>query len=265
MNKTTILKTLVLAMFLYVPAQSFAWGMLGHRIVGQIADSYLSKKAKKNVASILGHESVAMSANWADFIKSDSNYNYLSTWHYINIPGGLNEDDAIKAIKSDTSMTAYNRINFLIAELKKKELPLVTKQMYLRLLIHFVGDIHQPMHVGRPDDRGGNRIRVLWFKDPYNLHQIWDEVLIDHQQLSYTEYANAINYASPSQRAEWNKSDLCNWMYESYLVAEQIYADVKTNEDKLGWNYNFKYKAVLEDRLLRGGVRLAYILNQIFG
>jgi len=258
-------RLILLTAIIYLPLQSFSWGVLGHRIVGQIADSYLSKKAKKNIASILGNESIAMGSNWADFIKSDSTFNYLAPWHYINIKAGLSEDEAIQAIMSDTSITAYNRINFLKSELKKKELPLVTKQLYLRLLIHIVGDIHQPLHVGRPDDRGGNRVRVLWFKDPYNLHQIWDEVLIDFQQLSYTEYATAINHTTATQRAEWNKSNLSYWMYESYLLAEQIYGDVKTNEDKLGYQYNFKYKAVLEDRLLRGGVRLAYILNEIFG
>jgi hypothetical protein len=265
MKNRHISRIILISAVIYLPLQSFGWGLLGHRIVGQIADSYLSKKAKKNIAGILGHESIAMSSNWADFIKSDSTYNYLSSWHYINIKGGLSEDQAIQAIMSDTSTTAYNRINFLKTELKKKELPLVTKQLYLRLLIHFVGDIHQPLHVGRPDDRGGNRIRVLWFKDSYNLHQIWDEVLIDHQQLSYTEYATAINFTNPAQRMEWNKSDLAHWMYESYLIAEEVYGDIKTNEDKLGYQYNFKYKAVLEDRLLKGGVRLAYMLNEIFG
>lgn len=265
MHKKIVSIIVIVFTLLYLPLQSFSWGLLGHRIVGQIAESYLSKKAKKAVWAILGNETLAMGANWPDFIKSDSTYNYLGPWHYINIKGGLNEQQAIQAIEADTSVNAYTKINFLKAELKKKDLPLATKQMYLRLLVHLVGDIHQPLHIGRPDDRGGNRIRVLWFKDSYNLHQIWDEVLIDFQQLSYTEYAKAINFSSPAQRAQWNSPGLSYWMYESYVIAEQIYGDVKTNEDKLGFQYNFKYKAVLEDRLLRGGVRLAYILNEIFG
>jgi hypothetical protein len=265
MKKTYIAGAMIAIVLLYLPFSSKAWGVLGHRIVGQIADSHLSPKAKKAITGILGNESIAMSSNWADFIKSDSAFNYLGPWHYINIKGGLDEEQAIRAIEADTSVTVFNRINFLKAELKKKTLPLVTKQMYLRLLIHLVGDIHQPLHVGRPDDRGGNRIRVLWFKDSYNLHQIWDEVLVDFQQLSYTEYAAAINFSKLSQRIEWNKSSLSYWMYESYLIAEQIYGDIKTNEDKLGYQYNFKYKAVVDDRLLKGGVRLAYMLNEIFG
>ena len=88
--------------------------------------------------------------------------------------------------------------------------------MYLRLLIHIVGDVHQPLHVGRKGDRGGNDIKVTWFGESSNLHKIWDEGLIDNQQLSYTEYVNAINFTTPQQRAEWQKDPFEKWFYESY-------------------------------------------------
>ena len=67
------------------------------------------------------------------------------------------------------------------------------------MLIHLVGDIHQPMHTGRSDDQGGNKIKVMWFNEPKNLHQVWDDQLILFQQLSYTEYAAAINHTTPAQ------------------------------------------------------------------
>jgi hypothetical protein len=118
--------------------------------------------------------------------------------------------------------------------------------------------------VGRPDDLGGNKIRVLWFNDPYNLHQVWDDVLVSFQKLSYTEYAGAINFVSKEQKVTWQAEPVSQWFYDSYLVAEKIYSDVRGNEDKLGYQYNFKYKATLEAQLLKGGVRLAGILNAIF-
>lgn len=250
---------------MYIPVQSMAWGLLGHRIVGQIAESYLSKKTKKSITDILGNESVAMSSNWPDFIKSDPAYKYLSNWHYVNLKQGLQQQEAINIIEKDTATNAYTKINWLKAQLKSGNATLENKRMYLRLLIHIVGDIHQPLHVGRPDDLGGNKIRVMWFNSPYNLHQIWDEVLIDFQQLSYTEYATAINFTSKDQRANLNKQPLSYWFFESYQLAEQIYGDVKGTEEKLGYQYNFKYKAMLEAQLLKGGVRLAGILNEIFG
>ncbi|HET9433940.1 MAG TPA: S1/P1 nuclease, partial [Chitinophagaceae bacterium] len=160
-------KTLLLTIaFVGVSISSFAWwGQNGHRIVGEIADSYLSNKARKAIREILGNESVAMTSNWADFIKSDSTFNYLNPWHYINVKQGLSQTEFNTVLQNDTVTDAYTKLNFLITELKSQQLPLDKKQMYLRLLIHIAGDIHQPLHVGRLEDLGGNRIRVLWFGD----------------------------------------------------------------------------------------------------
>ncbi|MBC7936926.1 MAG: S1/P1 nuclease [Rhizobacter sp.] len=265
MRISPVYKAIIMSICLYIPLQSAAWGVLGHRIVGQIADSYLSKGAKKAIAGILGNESVAMSSNWPDFIKSDPAYKYLSNWHYANIKGGLTQEQVINLLEKDTATNAYTKINWLKSELKRKEISVTDKQMYLRLLIHIVGDIHQPLHVGRLDDLGGNKIKVLWLNDPYNLHQIWDEVLIDFQQLSYTEFATAINYTTKQQRNTLQQQPMSFWFWESYQIAEQVYGDVKGTEEKLGYQYNFKYKAILEAQLLKGGVRLAGILNEIFG
>ncbi|RYD76508.1 MAG: S1/P1 Nuclease [Sphingobacteriales bacterium] len=265
MKLPSAIKTTLLLICLYIPFQSQAWGLLGHRIIGQIAESYLSKKAKKSIVEILGNESVAMSSNWPDFIKSDPAYKYLGNWHYVNLKQGLTQAEVINIIEKDTATNAYTKINWLKGQLKSGAGSPEDRKMHLRLLIHIVGDIHQPLHVGRPDDLGGNKIRVMWFNDPYNLHQIWDEVLVDFQQLSYTEYATAINFTTKEQRTSLNQQPMSQWFFESYQIAEKIYGDVKGTEEKLGFQYNFKYKATLEAQLLKGGVRLAGILNEIFG
>jgi hypothetical protein len=137
--------------------------------------------------------------------------------------------------------------------------------MYLRLLIHITGDIHQPMHVGRLEDLGGNKIKVMWFNDAANLHQVWDEKLINFQQLSYTEYVAAINHTSKAQRNEWYSEPLNSWLYQSYKYAEKIYSDIKQPDQKLDYKYNFNYIGILNERLLKGGVHLAGLLNEIFG
>lgn len=265
MKIKSILKVSFVTLAMYIPVQSMAWGLLGHRIVGQIADSYLTKNARKGVAGILGNESVAMISNWPDFLKSDPAYKYLGPWHYVNIKQGMTQEQVVTLLEKDTATNAYTKINWLKATLKRKDIAAADKKLYLSLLIHIVGDIHQPLHVGRPEDLGGNKIKVLWFNDSYNLHQVWDEVLIDFQQLSYTEYANAINFTSKQQRNTWQQQPMSLWFWESYQVAEQVYGDVKGTEEKLGFQYNFKYKATLEAQLLKGGVRLAGILNEIFG
>jgi hypothetical protein len=138
------------------------------------------------------------------------------------------------------------------------------KVMYLRLVIHIVGDIHQPLHTGHLSDRGGNDIKVTWFNEPTNLHSVWDSKLVDYQQLSYTEYASAINFTTKEQRAQMVQGGLAQWLYDSHQIVQPIYAKVKAN-DKLGYRYNFDNIAVLNQQLLKGGVRLASVLNDIFG
>lgn len=260
-----IIKAFCIVFIAALPFNAMAWGVLGHRIVGEIADGYLSKKAKKEVYAILGIESIAMSSNWADFIKSDPSYNYLSNWHYINIKGGLTLQQFQAYLDADTAVDAYTRINFLTAELKKKDLAADKKLLYLRVLIHLAGDVHQPMHVGRLEDLGGNRTRVLWFKDSVNLHQVWDDRLINFQQLSYTEYATAINHTTKDMVAQWQSEPLGTWFFQSYQYAEKIYSEIKTPFQKLDYKYNFDYVNILNSQLLKGGVHLAGLLNEIFG
>ena len=265
MNLKYIRKILLIGFCIYLPFQTMAWGVLGHRIVGEIADSYLTKKAKRGVYEILGTESIAMSSNWADFIKSNPAYGYLYNWHFINLDGGLTEEQVHNYLATDTATDAYTKINFLVAELKKKELAKDDKLLYLRLLIHIVGDIHQPLHVGRFQDRGGNRVKVLWFSDSANLHQVWDERLINFQQLSYTEYAAAINHTTKDQRKEWQHEPVSTWIYHSYQYAEKIYRDIKKPDQRLDYKYNYDYLDILNQQLLKGGVHLAGLLNEIFG
>lgn len=250
---------------LYIPFYSMAWGVLGHRIVAGIAETYLTKKARKEIMRILGEESMAIASTWADFIKSDPSYNYLSPWHYMNIKAGLGTQDFHTYVEQDTATDAYTKLNFLIAELKNKQLPADKKQMYLRLLIHIVGDVHQPMHLGRLEDLGGNKVQVLWFRDSTNLHALWDEKLIDGQQLSYTEYIAAINHTSKQQRLDWQKQPLNDWLYESYEASEQLYREITQPWQRLSYKYNFDHIRLLNERLLKGGIRLAGVLNEIFG
>lgn len=249
---------------LCLPFCSLAWGVLGHRIVGEIAESYLTPKAKAEIKKILGNESVAIASNWADFIKSDTSYRYLNSWHYINLNSGLSEEQIHAYLHADTATDVYTKMKFLVAELKKKNLSPDKKRMYLRLLIHFVGDIHQPLHVGRREDQGGNRVKVSWFNTPTNLHAVWDESLVNFQQLSYTEYTAAINFASLKQRKQWQQQPLSQWIAESYKLAQNVYADITEDNQRLSYEYNFKHIATVNSQLLKGGVRLAGLLNEIF-
>lgn len=240
-----------------------AWGMSGHRIVGEIANAYLTQKTRSEIKKILGTESIAMSSNWPDFIKSDTTYRYLNSWHYIDVENNLSYNEFKSAVQKDTATDAYTKLNFIIKQLKNKNLLHDKKLFYLRLLIHIAGDIHQPLHVSGKGDMGGNNIKVLWFNEPSNLHRLWDEQLIEYQQLSYTEYTAAINHTTLKQRNAWQKQPMYAWLYESYQISGQLRNELKPDQ-KLSYQYNFRYIKTLNEQLLKGGVRLAGLLNEIF-
>ncbi|MEO6521039.1 MAG: S1/P1 nuclease [Mucilaginibacter sp.] len=263
----SIKKLILAALFFYLPTQVMAWGQLGHRVVAQIADSYLTPKARLELGKILGNESLAMAANWADFIKSDPSYKYLSQWHYVDLKQGATFAESSLYLKEDTIPNAYNKLNFMIKELKtNKALAKDKKLMYVRLIIHIVGDLHQPFHAGRADDQGGNKIQLMWGNEQTNLHSIWDSKLIETQQYSYTEYAHNLNHTTATQRAEWQKTDLLHVIYESNQIAESVYNEIKEPNQKLNtYKYIFDHIHTAEEQMLKGGVRLAGILNNIFG
>lgn len=261
-----IIKTVFFATVLfYLPLRSLAWGQQGHRIVGEIADSYLTAKARAEIQKILGTESMAIASTWADFIKSDTTYKYLNAWHYADFPKGLSASAVQTELQHDTTTDAYTRLNFLVSELKKKNLPQDKKLMYLRLVIHIVGDIHQPLHVSPDGDAGGNDIKVSWFGQSSNLHRVWDEQIIDDQKLSYTEYTKAINHTTISQRKKWQSQPISEWMAESYELSVQLHNEIKDANPKLSYVYIFNHLGTVNQQLLKGGVHLAGLLNQIFG
>lgn len=264
MNKLslrTFTRTFFVITALLLSYYSFCWGITGHRVVGEIAQQHLSKKAKKELKKLIGRESLAWWANWPDFIKSDSSWNHASVWHYVDLPGHMQKDSFIAELKKLPGKNLYSQIKDMVAQLKNKSLPLEQRQIAFRFLVHLVGDLHQPLHVGRDEDQGGNKIVVYWFDKKTNLHSLWDSMLIDFQQYSYSEYAKLLDIADADKVKAWQSSSLEEWFYESHVISDAIY-DASPNEAKLGYKYNYQFQKVLDEQLLKGGVRLAALLNK---
>ena len=136
------------------------------------------------------------------------------------------------------------------------------KWQALAFYIHFVGDIHQPLHVGRRDDRGGNDITVKWFGQPKNLHAVWDSAIIENQKLSYTEYANFLNNYSADTIKLWQSAEYLDWAKDSKAKRANVY---NFSEDKeLSYKYVYKNTPILNEQMSKAGVRLAGMLNKIF-
>ena len=258
MNRSTftIFLTLLLGV---IYSDSLSWGRTGHRVVGHIAQKHLSKKALKNIRLIMGNESIAMASNWMDEIKSDRVYDHMNPWHYCTIPDGMTYAEAGTPDEGDAIAT----IERLIRELETKQFTDEDELFALKSLIHLIGDIHQPLHVGNGEDRGGNDIKVKWFWNDSNLHRVWDSGMIDSQQLSFTEMAASIDFATDAQIQKWQSDPLMTWIEESKSLRNQVY-DLPENMS-IGYEYNYKNWDTAEQRLLQAGIRLAGVLNMIYG
>ncbi len=234
----------------------FAWGKTGHRIVGEIAETYLTKNAKDQIKKLMGHHNISRMTVWADEIKSDPDWKHANNWHWCTIPDGENYS------KGAHEGLAVEKVKEFISLLKTKQSTLEEKQIALKFLVHIIGDLHQPLHVGNGKDRGGNSIRIKWFGEATNLHSIWDTKLIDFQKLSYTEYAHYLLIDEDrSMIRKWQADSLLVYVNESKILRTQCY---EFSKEDLKWEYFYNNKSLLEKRLLQGGIRLSGELNRIF-
>ncbi|MEH3103717.1 MAG: S1/P1 nuclease [Sphingomonas phyllosphaerae] len=249
------------ALLALLPAPALAWGKTGHRVVGQIADTHLSGKARAAVKRILGTETMAEASNWPDFMKSDPAPFWQETaspWHYVTIPAGKTYDQVGTPTEGD-ALTALDRFS---ATLRDRKASADDKRMALRFIIHIVGDLAQPLHNGNGTDRGGNDLKVTWFGKPTNLHSVWDSLLVDDEQLSYFEMAAWLTARiTPADVKAWSSADPRVWMADSVIVRDQVYP--AAGDISLGYRYVYENTPRMELQLEKGGVRLAAYLNNV--
>ncbi len=253
------MKKLILGLFaLLVLTEGFGWGATGHRAAGLIAERYLTNKAKKRIQQILNGESVAMVSTWMDEIQSDSTYKYTTDWHWTTIPNGGRYED----VENNLDGKVVMMIEKFTQDLKTGKLTPKQEQEYLKMLIHMVEDMHQPLHVGIPGDRGGNNIKVKWFRNDSNLHRVWDSEMINDTRLSYTELAESLGTPTKETIKKWQSTGVRDWALESMSYRPQVY-DI--GNGNLGYQYSYKYFSIAKTRMLQAGIRLAGLLNEIYG
>lgn len=238
----------------------FGWGIIGHRTVGYIAEQHLSNKAKKEVKRVLGNETLAISSNWMDEIKSDDNYDHTHKWHYVTIPDGKRYETSDKEPDGDIILT----IERLIDELKSDTVDSNIEKENLKMLVHLIGDLHQPLHVGNGTDKGGNDVKLKWFWSSSNLHRVWDSGIIDSKQYSYTELGNNINHATDEEIRYWQSTNVRHWANESMELRNHCYENIPEGKS-INYEYSYKNWNLLQKRLLQAGIRLAGVINEIYG
>ena len=235
------------------------WGPTGHRVVGEVAEAHLSSRAKKHIKKLLGGQTLAFVSTFADEIKSDRRYKEFNPWHYVNIASDKKYGDDPVSEYGDL----IQGIEKCIATIKDKNAAVEDRTFYLKMLIHFIGDLHQPLHVGRSEDRGGNDIQVQWFGRGSNLHRVWDSNMIDNYGMSFTELTNNLPPISRKEKKAIQQGTIIDWAHESQALAKKVYASAEKGE-KLGYRYMYDHFKSLEEQLQKGGLRLAKVLNDLF-
>jgi hypothetical protein len=237
---------------------ALAWGPLGHRAVGRIAERHLAPETARQVAALLGPERLTYVGSWADDIRSDPAWAKAESWHWVTIQAGQTYAESKKNPAGDV-IEAIARFERILAD---PAAPKVERQQALKWLVHLVGDIHQPLHVGRGDDRGGNEVVVLWFGEPSNLHSVWDSGLIGRAELSSTELAEKVDIATAEEVKAWQASTPLDWAGESSASLDKLYL---IGDRKLSFRYVFDQWPTVEKRIAQAGVRLAGLLDRLLG
>jgi hypothetical protein len=256
--KTALPGVVVLTVALVViPFSAYPWGPAGHRIASRIAENHLSDKAARAVKALLGPDSLAEVSTWADEIRADPQWKNTAPWHYVNIADG----ETYARSKKDPRGDVISKMRYFEKVLRDPRAGHADKVAALKFLVHFVADVHQPLHVGRQSDRGGNEITVYWFGRRTDLHAVWDSQMVDSEKLSFSEFAKFIDDATDKQVKAWQKSDYLDWVKESMELRPRVY-DIGTK--RLGYAYAYKNMPVVKLRLEQAGVRLAGLLNSVF-
>lgn len=264
----------LLALSTLAAAPASAWGPVGHRITGQIAQDNVSGQTRARIEQILGTEELPEASTWPDEQRSNPDEFWQRTsysWHFVTIP----VDRAPEHLEHPPEGDAETALESFTAVLRNPAASREDKARALRFVVHIVGDLHQPLHVGKPGDRGGNDVKVKWFDDPVvqNLHWVWDEGMIRKQELSFTEYAARLEARmTAAQVVEWWDVEPDTWMGESAALRDRIYP-TPSERDGAGtpeapfvmryW-YPYEWTPAMELRLQQAGIRIAAYLDWVF-
>jgi hypothetical protein len=275
------MKSLIIGLLL-VSGNALAWGPTGHRVVGQIAERFMTPEALVAAHRLLEGQSLARVSTWADEIRSEPRkFSYTFNWHFTDWPDGDHQHDE------------QNSAGLLVTAIRKQMLvlrdPKATpdkKAFALKFIVHLVGDLHMPLHVGNGLDRGGNDCKVLFHRREMNLHELWDDHMIDFTRLSFTELADFIHQGRTKEEIRaWREGELVDWAQESRQIRSTLYPrDTVTNPNQnfsglhycrkditiptsempaLGFEYSYRFMPVVEQRLFQAGLRLAVLLNSV--
>jgi hypothetical protein len=258
-------QTALTLLILLIPSSLHAWAREGHEIIAAIAEQRLEPTVREIAIVLLERTTFVEAASWADTIRNQQN----APWHYVNMQITDNEYDAARVCPKDQCLIGQiERFRKVLAdqgaEFKKR-------QKALKYLIHFVGDLHQPLHAGDNHDRGGNDVQVEFLGQtinpynhkPWNLHAVWDSGILEEHDRDVQHYVERLNAWLESKPEDvFQEGSVVDWGMESHQLAkDNVY--VLPADRKLGEEYYRASVPIVDQQLAKAGVRLAKLLNDI--
>jgi len=273
MRRSLTLSAAIIALRLLIPSALFGWGYEGHEIAASLAQTRLTENAKNGIRSLIGDASLASVANWADEVRPDRDETY--NWHFVDIPkdasGFSDERDCFlphsrhKGAVTDHQNCVVDRIEIFKKVLSDSNASWDDRIEALKFLVHFVADVHQPMHaIG--EAAGGNGIAVTEFgsnqcgRHACNLHGAWDSGLIEHAGMGRDAYVAHLEKLISDEHLTATGNPQ-NWANESHGDAQSAWVADGAQIDEV---YYQKEVKVVDRRLALAGLRLAAILNESF-
>lgn len=240
---------------------AFGWGQKGHDVTVFIAENHLTPTTYEKISDLLDGKSMVYWANWLDNASHTPQYAYTKTWHYKNIDDGVKYEEAPLHPDGDIIRAVYSQVEVLQDSTASR----ADQQLALKILVHVMGDLHQPMHMGHASDLGGNRWTVNYFGRDSNLHSVWDSSVPESaHKWTYTEWNNQINRPTPAQIDEiLVEGNPEKWGEETFEICKEVYR-LTPQGTKISYDYVSEWTPVVEDRFLKGGLRLADVLNSIY-
>lgn len=248
-------------LLLAAPSPAQAWGAEGHEIVAAIALRELTPSARRQVGRLLGNSVMMVhEASWADEIRDGRPE--TGPWHYVDIPLRAASYDAARDCAGDDCVVA--QIGKDLRVLRDPRAKDGARAEALRFLIHFVADVHQPLHAEDDDDKGGNQVHVRMGRERASLHKLWDVDVVEPLGPDPDRIAADIERdLTSTERRDWQSGTPTRWANEAHAIArEHVYPPLGGARDlRLPRDYAFREAPLTRILLAKAGLRLAWLLN----
>lgn len=259
---------LALLLAAFLPVAALAWGEQGHRIIGELAERQLSPAARAAVSDLLRDEdepTLAGVSTWADSLRGDERWRHTTRWHFVNFPDlGCNYAAARDCPRGNCVIGAINAQARILADRRQ---PRQKRIEALKFVVHFVGDVHQPMHAGLGSDLGGNRRQLSFQRQGWNLHSVWDNLILRNQHPDWRAYADHLagRPALPADPTRRSDNAARDWAIESCRIITEHSLYPPDGRSVINRAYLDERRPVAERRLREAADRLARVLDEALG